>query len=1246
MSGGAIQWSRAQRAAIEIGGRDLLVSAGAGTGKTTVLVARILNKLRTGAAQLDQLLVVTFTEKAAREMKERLHRALRDDPELRREILRLPSASISTIDAFCARLLRQHFVEASVEPAFRVLDERGTEEALDQSLRRVFHERYQGSSPAEFLQLVEMAGYDEEGERLRKVVRRLRDFARTSDDPQRFLGRLTGRQPATSLLDLPGYEEWCARTHAQITRAGSLLRAALELAQRDGIKVAADHATQIDALLGIASEELRGPVAQRQVSARLQQAGVLRDKGGRLALNVARAPKGANAIPHYEAMRDAAKDLLATADLGALPLDPDQLLGDDARVVPSIRALGSLVQAVDDHYQAFKDRNGFLDFSDLEQRALVLLLSHASALGLDQQFREVMVDEFQDVNRLQHRLLSLLSQGGRSFHVGDVKQSIYQFRLADPSVFLAAASAARAVEDPDRVPEGNDPLVVYLRENHRSAAPILEFVNRLFGSLFGAATIGSSYAEQALQTPPGKDSASAPRVELHWVLTDAPRPPDDAAAEPAPTVGGSSADASARAVAEWLRDWGATQSEPRWNDVAILLRTARQSEPLLPELAACGIPAVMADAGRLLDQPLARDLVTLLRVLDNPRDDVTLSSLLRSPFVSVSDDELYRIRLRHPHAKSYLDAVLGAAMEAGADDLLPELIPSMASEAGAAPLREEWIGEADPRVPLAAELSARLGTWLRSIVRWRSLAETVDLSALLSTLRRETRLQTLAAAFPEAKREKAAVARVVALAGEFEAERGPSLRGFLARLDALDRVGKLPAVAQGDVDRQAVTLLTVHKAKGLEFPIVILPRVEWKFREDSMASRIRLSPEDVGLSHLDFESWTRHSTLAQRMLGEVEKENSRQEEARVLYVALTRAKTRLVLVGAGKDPIRDAAPPPLLRQHRIETAGRALDWLQAVLPWEEVADQAGTARAFRTWPLDLFFHQRNDLLRRRVATMESSTAVTVRAAEQPVSAELLREVRARVEREADGPSLAALAELKGKYWVTEFKRKGERAQFAERRGDDPIELWVPGLPQAEEMALTGSERGTLYHAVLDRLDLSRVDRDGLQMQFEAFAHQAWWTAGARDAELEAGIQGFFASSMGERLARAAREGRVEREAPFSLRWSVEELRAHHEPLRVRLEEDPAWATEAARARLGEAWVLLQGRFDCVIREQDEVLVLDWKTDRVSNERLALRAGDYRPQLLLYADAAARIYRAPASGWLVFLSTGDTVPVRP
>lgn len=792
-----------QRRAIATAGRDVCVVAGAGSGKTFVLTERIVGRVLSGEVELPQVLAITFTEKAAAEMKERLAKALLDRGRAtaREDV---EAAAVSTIHAFCARILREHAIEAGVDPAFEVLDEVASDRLLRAALDALVEET--AAADPESLSLLASLG----GE---------------------------GGDPAETLLDV------CRAAQASGLAVAEFVRRTPEMPATDG--VAAGFREALDALAAGASSGT--PAARVRAEQVLAAARDLPgdDAPARARLDAVAAVVSAVKLNCGQPVKDLLAAVRETGNLLAAVLAEESL-------APVRQRLAAAVERLDALYDAAKGAGRRLDFADLERRALVLLEGRGDvAAHLRARRPEVLVDESQDVNPVQARLIDLLRTPGRLFSVGDPKQSIYGFRGAEVGVF----------EDRVRATAAADPAgLVNLRHSFRSRPEVLGFVNRLFEDGVGGGGPGDGGASDVrLAAARAWAAAGGPCVEVAAV-------PAERMEEGRPWEAAWIADRILALTDGTFRVAAPTEAEPTrtraatLDDVAVLLRATTHLKTLEDAFVARDVPYVVVKGRGFFVAREVVDLANLLACVENPRDDLVLASVLRSPAAGLTDDALFALCAARREGQA-LDDVLSAWRDGRL--ALPDL------PAGEAPV------------------AARFADVLRDL-RARRAKEPVG--ALVERALDATRLDVLALGRPNGRQRAANLRKVRTLARVAEAA-GDDLRTFVADLRDLRerevREAEAPLAATG-----AVKVLTVHAAKGLEFPIVFVPDVG----RQTMASKPRalahaahgLGLRSAGLPAEPFAYTAVHDAVTKRDAAETD---------RLLYVAVTRASDHLVLTG-------------------------------------------------------------------------------------------------------------------------------------------------------------------------------------------------------------------------------------------------------------------------------------------------------------------------------------------------------------
>lgn len=1314
MSG--IQWTAEQERAIGARGKHILVSAAAGSGKTAVLVERIVRRVIDEKGEIDRLLVVTFTDAAAAQMRDRLvqriHEALAvrpDDAHLLRQLLLLPGASISTLHAFCLKVVRQHFYRLGLDPAFRVLDEHEAQllrlESLDGAMESLYETMHPDGS---FARLVTAYGGADGDEALQRFILNMHDYSRSLPDPAGWLKECGRRFRHLSVDEFdasPWAEELQRLVLARIGRAEGLLRRALAVAEGPG--GSPNHAQTYEEDLE-RLEQLRvaaqGPWSTFAMQGELCTFGRLQ------------AARGDGSDPEVNkrgtALRKRALDYVKKHIHDALLSRPlEQEIETLRALAGPMEALVQCVSRLDEEYSAAKNERGLIDFGDIEHLCLQLLAVPEVAEEVAGRFDEVLVDECQDLNGVQDAILERIApapeKGGELFMVGDVKQSVYRFRQADPGLFLGRYRRARSDEDAAE-------MRIDLQSNFRSRQGVVDGVNFLFRQLMTEDAGEMDYGPDAELVAGARfaDGGDEPPVEFHVLerdrrlLVDEVDADEDVDAEegagaPEEEDGEdlSAFQREARWAAQHLlrlvregnaRVWdkAAGGYRPvRWGDIVILLRVTRhRANELVEELQAAGVPAYAELGTGYFAATEVETMLALLRVLDNPRQDIPLAAVLRSLF-GLTPEQLARLRLFHRRGDLY-DAVLAAAEAAGP---------------------EEADGNAE--TGLSPELSEAMGAFVAKIDEWRTLARRAPLSKVVWRLLTETRYFDYVGALPGGRQRQANLRALYERARQFNHFSRHGLSRFLRFIERLQDadgdLGTAPAVSEAD---DVVRIMSVHKSKGLEFPVVYVLDAGRLFQA---GAGLRRHPDlafhrDLGLGPgvVDGERRLAQPSLLLEAVRWRRRREELAEEMRVLYVALTRAKERLIIVGSVRDVDGAAADWAGVAGHsgwplqdeRLLTAAGWMDWVgPAVLrhrdgePLRERAEEQGgipvspadgaVAGDKSRWSVHV--HRRlaagtdqeeegaepplpwalvaklqplpeeeagsgsRKAAEEVAAAGESSAeegtgqgwAAERGAAAEPSAEERAMEAAAPA-REVEGlmKSLAwhyphrALVGRAAKQSVSELKRRwdaldgGEAApvtRFRRRLDDRPAFLHAAGR------ALTAAEKGSAVHLVLQHVDLTApLDEGDVADQVLDLVRRQMLTEEQAEAVEAVALADFFASDLGRRLRAAGAAGAVQREVPFTMTLPAAEAYPDLDP-------------EAAR----DETVIVQGIIDCLVHGEEGLLLIDFKTDRVPKGRLQAAAAGYRAQVELYARAVKRMYGRPvAEAYLVFLTAGEAVRV--
>ncbi|CAN5494554.1 helicase-exonuclease AddAB subunit AddA [soil metagenome] len=926
----ATRWTPDQQRAIHTVGQSLLVSAAAGSGKTSVLAERcaylVCDAPPPFRCDVTDLLVVTFTEAAAAEMRSRIAAALyrryqqNDDQRLAHQLALIDRAQISTIHSFCTRVLRQNFHLLGLDPNFQMLSEEEGTLLRSEIARDVFAAHYESDSSAQFARLIDCYG-DGRDEALRHRVIRIHALLGSLVDPKQWIEQ--SRQRIIEAAEKPMTESALGR--AVLKRVGSqlsiiverLVRLITQLQSSPRLAKYEEYATEILAhaqswLDAFRADGINGLAAAVKTFA-LDRMPTVRDLSA--------------ADESLKTEMVAVRDLMQKGDLHNLCRFSETEWRDGMRAtIEPANVLLDLVDEFDRRYRAAKDEQRVLDFVDLEQLALRVLRDPATgqpssiARDYQRQFTHVLVDEYQDVNELQDTILTLVSrernedgQAANFFCVGDVKQSIYRFRLAEPERFLtryesfrpsrAITTAAQTTSTPGGKPPDNAAAardsnslageVIDLQTNFRSRGPLLNTLNEIFVRLMTAEAAELLYDQSHHLHPPDEspyDSSetSSPHVELHLLSKAAP---DAAESEPAAESDDAieldqaerEATFIANRIAELTRSAGAApllvlakseageleQRPVRLGDMAILLRSMKfKAEHFADVLRAHGIPVHSDSGGGFFASTEVQDVLALLKVLDNQQQDIPLAALLRSPIAAIAhpEDALAKIRLAYSKRDNpvpFHQAVVRYSREQEDD------------------------------------LAARLRDFLTNIAEWRELAHRRPLADVLWLIYDRSGYLAFVEGLDDGAQRAANLMALHEHAKKFGTFRRQGLGRFMRFLDTLrDEIDDLgqPSIASAADD--AVRIMSVHRSKGLEFPVVFVPDLGKRHNlSDSRGHILVERKAGLGLSVCDETRRIRYPSLASTIVSERLRKQSLAEELRILYVATTRARERLILVG-------------------------------------------------------------------------------------------------------------------------------------------------------------------------------------------------------------------------------------------------------------------------------------------------------------------------------------------------------------
>ncbi len=1291
-----VNWTEQQKKAIQARGGNVFVTASADTGKTAVLSGRCVSIVSDAALGPDvlNLLVLTFTEAAAEQMHARIAQQLREayqqtrDTRLLRQLVLLQGANISTIHSFCKRIITEHFHKLSLDPSFRVIDAdeamllKG--ETLEETVEWAWKQDHLVQGMHELLHRRDLHG----NEGFLGSVIRLSDFLEGVVSPDRWCGR--ARRLAEQIEPL-GSELGDKQQQIVKDRLGTILTQ-LRLAKRIYEDGAPDGKWA-----GTMAENLIEPISAcfDHLEAKDWQgcaAGIRSFCKPRL-----NSPKGlADMVAKVVAglQKTAVEAFVGLSDLAILNPNYLDVVGRSTSLQTHI--LIELVQRFNKLYAQRKSNLNGLDFADLERFMLKLLTVEdptgarldpsETGWALRQRFQHIFVDEYQDINPVQQAILDALSSGDNVFVVGDVKQSIYAWRGAEPAIFLDRLRPASP--DPKDLAHG---LRVDLNYNFRSVKGILDFVNKIFGRIMTrevahidydeasrlrpapASDCGLRIADCGLQDGSVSDPQAAggnqPIVELH-ILDE--RGNGRGARDEEDTEGGASVPARPEAscedarptnpqsddlaiinarqrqaalIARRIREIVGAETgraefqvqdrqtghsrDVQYRDIVILMRSlAKKANDYVEILRLAGLPVSCEATAGYFEATEVRDMISLLKVLDNPQRDIELATVLRSAFFQITDTELAKIRLHGREKRKHADfhgCAAGYAEDGPDDDLRDKL--------------RQAFGQLD---------------------RWRTLARRGQLAALIWQIYRSSGFLAFVCALPNGQARKANLLRLHDRAVQFEGFASStgvaSLTRFVDFLERLQEAGQDWAPAQpGSAAGNAVRILSVHKSKGLEFPVVFLAELETEFnKRDIHADLIADTSDAVGLQVIEPRSNTRLHSLAHEVISEKRLATTVAEEMRILYVATTRARDRLILTAAQKrtDCGKILANGLLLGGDTIpawllKPCKNALEWVLYGLSDQRVLHQAfGTDLTTGVREQGLFdfrLHGDEELqgLSRFVLTLRSGKAKSVFFPREKASADedgrrMLAQVKSRLSHEYP---FAYAVHLAAKSSVTKLTHQDD--MFAQRDYSEALDRQPVALAASSQKAMPearmGRLVGTAAHLVISSLDITRpVTMAVIEETRDRLVNDGAIPANLAESVDTEAIGAFFESKLGAMVCDQRNTVWQEWPFTFGLPAAAGEQKEH------RAASNPQSAICNPQSK---EIVVVQGLIDLLVRTPEGLIVLDFKTDHVSGDRVLQRAEVYRGQLELYARAAASICRGKVlERWLYFLAPRQAVQV--
>ena len=1179
--------------AIYSSGQNILVSASAGSGKTFVMAERILDQLARGV-EIRQLFISTFTVKAATELKERLEKKISQqiqetqDLELKkhlgRQLADLPNAAIGTMDSFTQKFLAKHGYLIDLAPNFRILENESEQLLLKNDVfRQVFESHYQSKEQEQFSQLVKnFAGRSKDARGLRKQVYMIYDFLQSTSNPQAWLEEsfLKGFENADFTVSK---EKLADAIKEKLWDLESFFRYHLENVAKEFGKAAYLEAVQqvldeIGALTNESTFNQYQEVLERVVS-------ISKDKGGRALTNASRkAELQALKEAYNQERKDKFEKLNALNDQITLLKFQEKYHQESWDLAKTFQVF--MRDFVDAYRKRKREENAF-EFADISHYTIEILENFPQVRKeYQERFHEVMVDEYQDTNHIQERMLELLSNGHNRFMVGDIKQSIYRFRQADPQIFNEKFHSFAQ--------DGKEGQLILLKENFRSSSEVLDATNDVFKHLMDEEVGEISYDGMHQLVFGNTDIQANPENKAEVLLYDKDDDSDDNEELVTNKLTGEM-----RMVLKEILHLHNDKGVP-FKDIALLTASRSRNDQVLLALSEYGIPVKTDGAQSNYLQSLeVQVMLDTLRVIHNPLQDFALVALMKSPMFSFDEDELARLALQKSEDKvqeNFYEKLVNAQEKIG---LQKDLIK--------------------------AELQKKLGFFMETVQDWRLYSKTHSLYDLIWKIYSDRFYYDYVGALPNGQARQANLYALALRADQFEKSNFKGLSRFIRMIDqVLEAQHDLANVAVAP-PKDAVELMSIHKSKGLEFPYVFILNIDQQFNKQDSISEVILSRKNgLGLKYIarvgtnakeEYVPSTIKLSIPSLTYTQNEEElqlASYSELMRLLYVAMTRAEKKLYLVGKGSREKLESKEYPtngkglLTREIRLD-AQNFQDWIWAIYQAFSKEDLHFSVR----------FEGEEQLTEEAIGKLENksqlqdlSQASNRQSDTIKEALEMLKEVEVynQVHRAAINlPSVQTPSQIK-KFYEPVMDMEGVVVAGQSQLKESTVQFKLPDFSKTKKV--TGAEIGSATHELMQRINLDK--KPTLETLTEAL-EQVQVSSDVKSKINLGKILSFFETALGQEIF--ANQDKLYREQPFSM-----------------LKRDDKSQED----------FVVRGILDGYLLYDDKIALFDYKTDRY--EHASQLVERYQGQLDLYAEALSRSYQIGTVEKYLILLGKDQVEV--
>ena len=1237
-----MNWTKEQQRIIDIKNTNILVSAAAGSGKTAVMVERIITLIKNGE-DIDKFLVVTFTKAAAAGMKQKIQKSLvkavqskeGNIKHLRKQLSLLNRSMITTIDSFCMDVVKKNFHLTEVDPNFRVGDNSELSILLQESIDEVLEEEYSRINDNEnFKKLVEGFTGNRGDDELSEIIKNAYKFILSFPDPFAWLNE------SENMMNITGEElknsKWLGEIKKHIVLlldgAKGYINTAIEICKEphgpllylDTFKKDMDIVENLCELLDDDMEEFMDALKNFKAP----KAAAFKEKDNPdVDLEKQNEVSGSK---NNNSLRAKYKDIISSIkELLPYDLDYEKYAEEINKMHGSISALRDLIEKTDKNYKEKKIEKSIVDFNDLEHFALNILskkdekgkfIPSETAEYYKKKFNYIFIDEYQDSNSLQEAIIEQLKRHNNLFMVGDVKQSIYRFRLADPSIFNSKYTSYTT--DSEELSEDIIDRTIDLNKNFRSRDEILTATNFVFKNIMSKELGEVEYDEKAALNT-GSEFSVNTSVELYIIDKNSTIDEEtdnevnngqeeekseiDIEIESMETAELEALFAAKR-IKELMKEeiciagkkeiGEKKTKKTEYKDIVILLRSVANWASLFEERFNKEDIPFYFDGGKGYYEALeVKIVVNLLKLIDNIRQDIPLLSVMRSPIGNFTTEELLEIRLKYPKEKHFIGAlnkyVQFSAKNEGNDS-------------------SEEIQDSD----LSNELVDKLKSFLDKIYDWTYRSRYSHLNDLIWDILMETNYYNFAGALPNGKMRQANLRMLADLAYDFEKTSMRGLFKFLRYVEKIEKGsddrGQAKTLGEND---NVVRLMSIHKSKGLEFPVVILCGLNKQFNLQDTRNKILLH-KDYGIApkFVNIDERTEKETLARTAIKQKIKKENISEEMRVLYVAMTRAVDRLIMAGTvGRMEQKSRNWRRGHGKYFVYKGMSYMDWICSCLfdkvTYEEFNEIMAKGQ-WKNWNLKMITRSGLSLNANEEINLWESKIALLNEFKFKENSPHYEEIGRRLSFKY--PYMSSV-NIPTKLSVTELKNLEDK-EFTRLRYKIPALIDIFEYNEDTDKFIldkkvTGAEIGTLLHFVMEHLDLKEViDKNSIINTINQMADKKLLTE--REAKIAIStysekIEGFFQSNIGKRIINSPA---VYREAPFVFRKKAKDV------LNSLNEED---------------LILVQGIIDCYFIENNEAVIVDYKTDRIDETKniasqVEKLKNEYHDQLNLYKEAVEKI----------------------